>query len=284
MKKPPSQFWFLAPALLLYGVFVLLPVGESLVFSTLHWEGYGPAKFIWLGNYLELLQDPVFYQALGHNFLLALASVVGQIPLALGLALAFHGRGRLAHCLRALVFSPMILPSAVIAIMFTLLYNFHEGPLLALLSRLHGPKLQFLEEPLVLPSLIVAISWRYIGFHMMLILAALQGIDPVYYEAAAIDGAGPWQRFVHITLPGIAPTLMLSVLLAVLGSLKYFDLVYIMTRGGPNHASELLTTFLFQQGNSEQRLGYASAIAVALLAVSLACGVLVQLARARRSA
>ena len=279
---PPGLPAFLLPALVLYGGLVLLPVAQSVVFSFLSF-GARSVTFAGTANYAELLADPVFYRAFAHNLVLALASVVIQIPLALAFALALQSSSPLSRALRSLVFSPMILPSAVVAILFTLLYNPFEGPLNAFLESAAGVSpLWLADESLVLPSLIAAISWRYIGFHMMLLLAALQAVDPSLHEAAALDGAGPWLRFRHVTLPSIFPMLRLSVLLAVLGSLKYFDIVYIMTKGGPNHASELLTTWLFKEGIEARRFGYASAVAAALMLASLAAGAAIRFSRRRR--
>jgi raffinose/stachyose/melibiose transport system permease protein len=283
MKSGRSAISFLAPALAVYALLVLFPIGEAAVFSTWRWSGIGDWSFVGLANYLKILRDPIFYRSILHNLELAAASVLFQLPISLALAIAFQGRSRICRWLRALVFSPMILPSAIIAVMFMMIYEPLTGPLAVLLTKCTGSSdFGFLANKYaVMPLLIVAISWRYIGFHMMLMLAALQGIDRNLYEAAAVDGAGSGAQFRHITLPSIAPTLILSALLAILGSLKYFDLVYIMTGGGVNHASELVTTYLYQQGIEASRFGYANALAIVLLALSLCCGLALQLARRR---
>ncbi len=282
MKTRSSHIAFLAPALLLYGAFVILPMTQSAVFSTLDWSGYGDARWVALENYVDLFRDKVFYRAVAHNVALALASVGLQLPMALALALAFQGRSRVSHFLRALVFSPMILPSTVVAVMFMLLFEPLVGPLAQL-----PPLRQFGflgNENWAMPLVVVAVSWRHVGFHMMLILAALQGVDRNLYEAAAIDGAGHSRMLMHVTLPAIAPALVLSALLAVLGSLKYFDLVYVMTGGGPNHATELMTTYMFAEGIDAERYGYGAAVAVSLLILSLGCGLAVQRLHRRRTA
>ncbi len=272
-----QSYSFLTPALALYGAFVLLPVAMSVSFSFFDWTGSGSgARPCGFANYAELLKDPVFYRALFNNIMLAIASVAIQIPIALGLALAFLHSTRVSKIMRSLAFSPMVLPSVVIATLFALLYNPFEGPLNNILKVAFGLSPDWLgSETLVMPSLIAAISWRYIGFHMMILLAALSAVDKSLYEAASLDGAGPWRRFWHITLPEIFPSLKLVVLLAVLGSLKYFDLVYIMTRGGPHHSSELLSTYLFKTGINSMRFGYSSAIATLLLLTALIAGALV---------
>jgi len=274
---------FLSPAIALYAALVLIPVVMSVVYSFLDWQGYGASQFAGMDNFAYLLSDKIFYISLLHNVILALASVAIQIPIALGLALAFSSQGQYSKLLRSLAFSPMILPSAVIAILFMLLYNPFEGPLSRALTTIMGSPPDFLGSAMVLPSLIAAISWRYIGFYMMIMLAALSSVDRSLYEAASLDGAGPFACFRHITLPSIAPTIRLAVLLAILGSLKYFDLVYIMTKGGPDHSSELMTTYLFNQGVMSGRYGYAGALATALLVVSLSIGALVASLRSRRA-
>ena len=274
---------FVAPAFAVYAFVVLAPVAATVVFSFFSGSISSDLEPAGLSNYTRLLSDSVFYRAFGHNLALAGASVVVQLPIALGFALAFQSDNHLSRSLRSLVFSPMILPSTVIAVLFMLIYDPVSGPLSVLFRDIFGSSPAWLgEEAWVLPSLIVAISWRYIGFHMILMLSAVQAVDRSLYEAASLDGAGMWLKFRHVTLPSIAPTLLLSALLAVLGSLKYFDLVYVMTSGGPNHASELLSTYLFDLGINRASFGYSSAVATALLLASVIAGVLVYSIRTQR--
>jgi raffinose/stachyose/melibiose transport system permease protein len=267
----------------LYALVAVAPALASVGYSLFSGGISGERSFVGLDNYATLLSDRIFWLALFHNLLLAVASAVIQLPIALGFALAFSSTSQFSKWLRALVFSPMVLPSAVVAIIFMLLYNPMEGPLTMAFEAMTGTAPAWLSDKLlVLPALIAAISWRYIGFHMVILLAGVQAVDRTLYEAAALDGAGLWGRFRHVTLPSIAPALKLSLLLAALGSLKYFDLVYIMTGGGPDSSSELLSTYLFKLGVFERRFGYSSAVATALLVLSLGIGLAIVLVRSRR--
>ncbi len=269
----------LAPAAVLYGVFVLLPLAGAVAMSLADLRSGAAEWTFTFTQYRRVVADPVFWRALAHNLFLLAASLLVQIPAAFGLALflARLARGRaLRGFLRAGYFVPMMLPTAAIGwIWFLLLDPVPEAG--ALSAVLHGLGVDRANLPhwlgsgtLALPTLIFVISWRYIGFHMVILLAGLVSIPQELYEAARVDGAGDWQCFRYVTLPQMARPLGISAMLAIVGSLRYFDLVYIMTGGGPAHASELVATYMYKSAFAAGEYSYAAALAVFLTVISLA--------------
>ena len=280
-----AVFAFLAPAVGVYALFVLLPIVQSVYFSFFRWRGVGAAKdFVGLANFAELIGDAVFWRALGHNGILILLSLAIQLPLALLLALLLSGRVRLRGLVRTVWFAPMVMPTVAIAILWGFIYNPQFGILNEALRRIglgalaHG----WLGDPgTSLLAVVVTICWRYTGFHMVIFMAGLESIPEEIYEAARVDGATGVRVLRHITLPLLRRTAAISATLSIIGSLKYFDLVYLMTRGGPMHSSELATTYTFSAFRQD-RYGYASALAVAMLLVAAAVSFAVLKLFARR--
>lgn len=282
MKSPHGQYrlaiLLLLPASLIYAAFVITPVIESFVISFFRWDGYSVSmRFVGLDNFRELVGDAVFWKALYHNFLLVVLSLVIQLPIALVLAAILTGRVWARGLWRTVYFAPMILPTAAIGIIWGYVYHPVDG---LLNQALRGLGLDTLcrgwlgESETALLAIVVVISWRFIGFHMVLLMAGMETIPESLYEAARIDGASAWRNFVHITLPLCRPFLRISVVLSIVGSLKYFDLVYIMTEGGPpDHATELVSTYMFKEGIGADRWGYGSALATALFLVTMAVSV-----------
>lgn len=245
--------------------------------SLVSWTGKG-ASFAGLGNFGEALTDGVFWLAVVRNFALAFLSLTIRIPVALALAVVLAGRVRGRGIFRTAYFAPVVVPTVVIAFFWRLyLLDPMDGLANAFLERLGSGGADWLGETrLAFGAVFSAISWRYVGFHMVILLAGALAIPEELYDAARVDGAGAWRRFLHVTLPGMRGAVAVSALLAVIGSLRYFDLVYIMTEGGPDHATELGATWIYSTGVAGRRWGYGSALAVLLLVVSgaVAWGVL----------
>lgn len=279
---------FLLPALVFYLSFVAFPIMQSFYVSLFEWDTHAtrPTRFAGLGNYARLVRDGVFWKALSHNVVLLVLSLLIQLPIALFLAALLSGRIFARGFFRTVYFTPMILPTVVIAIVWRQMFlpADSQGLLVMLLERvgLPAPSDGFLGDPrFALISVVLTISWRYVGFHMVLFMAGIESISEEYYEAARIDGANSWQLFRHITLPSLAPVIRISAVLSIVGSLKYFDLVYVMTRGGPpEHVTELMTTYMFQIGIHQQTIGYGSAVAVAGFLISMLVVVVVMSLRA----
>lgn len=277
-RERRAAWLFLAPALAVYVCFALLPILEAGGLSLFSWnQGQARPAWLGLGNYAEACSDGVFWRAVLNNLLLAALSVGGQLPIALILAAVLAGPLRGRWLFRTAYFAPMVLPTVVIAFFWRFFLLDPEDGLANAALRMAGSSgADWLGDPrLAFGAVFSAVSWKYIGFHMVILLAGVLAIPGELYEAAKIDGAGTWGRFRHVTLPGVAPVLGVTALLAVIGSLKYFDLVYVMTKGGPDHATELGATWIYAVGVDGRRVGYGCALAVVLLAVSLVAAALV---------
>jgi len=261
---------FLLPALVLYSVFVLFPIVQAAHFSVFKWNGLTPlTNFVGLANYQRAVADPVFLGAISHNALIVLWSLVIQIPFALALALMLNRRFRGRSVLRLVFFAPYVIAEVITAIVWSLLLQpagLAERGLGAIgLGALYNP---WLADPnTVLIAVFVVISWKYFGFHMILLLAGLQGIPRELDEAAAIDGATRAQAIRYVTLPLLGPTLRVSVFLSIIGSLQLFDLVWVTTGGGPVNASNTMATYLVDWGFRRFQVGYGSAVAVILFLI-----------------
>ncbi|KOG10668.1 MULTISPECIES: carbohydrate ABC transporter permease [Streptomyces] len=268
-----SVAWFLVPALVLFLVFVLAPIVVAVHNSFYKWGGVGPmVDFVGLENYVRLFDDQVFIGDMGRGLYLIVLSITVQLPFALFTAVLLNQKLRGRAVYRMLFFAPYILSEVVTAVLFTMIFLPGDGMAdhLAGALGLEGLQGKWLADPsTVMPTLFVVMTWKYFGFHMMLFLAGLQGIPREVLDAASIDGANAWQRFRYVTLPLLGPTIRISVFLSVIGAIQLFDLVWVMTAGGPNHSSETMAISMFQFGFKRYQVGYASAISVVLFMISL---------------
>ena len=274
-KRGTFEGWALvAPAAIIYGVFVMVPILGAFAMSCVDVRPGGAGWTPTAANYATALADTVFWRALGHNLVLLAASLLVQIPAAMMLALFVARQARLRAVLRAGYFLPMMITTAAIGRIWMLIFDpAVDGPANLVLAALGVPEAALPEwlgsTRLALPTVIFVISWRYVGFHMVILLAGLMSIPVELYEAARVDGAGPWHCFRYVTLPLMRRPLKISAMLAVVGSLRYFDLVYIMTKGGPDHSSELVATYMFARGLGESGYhSYGATVAVLLALVS----------------
>ncbi|MCA1648098.1 MAG: sugar ABC transporter permease [Chloroflexi bacterium] len=278
---------FLAPALLVYGTFVLYPIVQSLAYSFYQWSGIAPGStFVGVDNYRQILQAPVFWKALGNNLILVLASIVTQLPAALAVALLLSTKLRGLRIFRTIYLFPLLMSTVAIALLWTFIYNPNLGLLNALLNalNLHAWTRGWLgDESTALWAVIGVISWHYVPFYMILFLAGLTNIPHELYEAARLDGAGSWRVFQHVTLPLMRGVIRTAAILSLIGSLKYFDLIWVMTGGGPSNATELMATYMYKQAFEQYRMGYASAIAVVLFVIAFVVSSAVLIVDQRRS-
>jgi raffinose/stachyose/melibiose transport system permease protein len=267
----PSIVVFLLPALALYLTFLVYPIVQSTRYSLYDWNGLEPlTDFVGIDNFRRAFSDQLFRDAVRHNGIIIALSLLLQIPFALGLALLLNvklpGRGML----RTLFFAPYILSEVVPGVVWRQILR-PDGLLDQGLTAIGAEGLihEWLGDPdIVLYSLFVVISWKYFGFHMILILAGLQQIPKELNEAALIDGASSWQRFRYVTLPLLGPTIRVSVFLSIIGALQLFDLVWVTTRGGPIGASSTMATFLYEQFR-RGLFGYASAVSIVIFGLCL---------------
>jgi raffinose/stachyose/melibiose transport system permease protein len=266
---------FLIPALALYAIFVLFPIVQAVRFSLFDWNGLQPLDdFVGLENYARAVRDPIFQGAVGHNVFVILLSLLVQIPFALGLALMLNRRFRGRTLLRLIFFAPYVIAEVITGVVWTLMLQpngLADGLLTSVgLSELYSP---WLADPdTVMVAMFVIISWKYFGFHMILLLAGLQQIPNELEEAAEIDGANHTQAIRFVVLPLLGPTLRVSIFLSMIGALQLFDLIWVTTGGGPVNASNTMATYMFDWGFERHQLGYGSAVAVILFTLALIVG------------
>jgi ABC-type sugar transport system permease subunit len=261
---------FRAPSLLIFVVYRIMPLVWNVVLSFEYWSPLKPATFAGWDNYAEMLQDDdVFWTAL-WNTVIFLGSQPIAIALAMGIALLVNSDLKGASVYRTIVFLSYPLMTVAVAIIWHLMYNEHGGLINYVLRQLgiiHQP-IAFLDSfAWALPSTIVANTWQVLGFFMIVLLSGLQNIPPHLYEAARVDGAPAWARFFRITLPMLRPALFLCIVIGILNSFSAFDLVYVMTNGGPGHATELMITYIYKEAFGETRFDYAAALTVAQFAM-----------------
>jgi raffinose/stachyose/melibiose transport system permease protein len=260
---------FLPPALLLFTVFVALPMIEAGWYSFFNWDGYGrPQKFIGLKNYGYLAGNEVFARALINNGLVIVASLLVQLPLALGVAMMVAGRMPGAVWFRMIFFLPYILADVAAGLIWHFMFDGDYG-LASTITGALGLQPYFLlaSKDWAFSAILIVILWKYFGFHMMLYIAGLQGIDKTLLEAAEMDGATPFQRFRHITLPLLGPMIRLSVFFSVVGALPLFDIVVPLTGGGPFNTTHTMVSFLYYFGLTRMRIGFGSAVGVVLFLI-----------------
>jgi len=263
---------YIGPAAILYIVFVLKPIFNTIFLSLYKWDGASLKIFLGLANYLELFKDNIFWIALRNNFIWIVASLL--LPMLLGLLIAVvlsnvkYGR----FFFQFVYFMPVVLNLVIVGVIWCFIYNPIFGVLNTILINIGLPQLTqgWLGDPFwVMPSIILAGNWTFFGFCMIIFLAGLQNIDKSIYEAAMVDGANKITQFTKITIPMLKNQITLLIVYSIVGSFKVFDIVYVMTKGGPNHSSEVLANYLYWQAFSNGRVGYATAMAAILILVVL---------------
>jgi raffinose/stachyose/melibiose transport system permease protein len=278
--------FFVTPALALMAVFVVYPVYSAARMSLYRWKGFGPmVDFIGLDNYSRVLSDDVFRDAVAHNFIIVFASILVQLPLGLALALLLNRRIRGRGLLRTIIFVPYVLAEVIAGVVWFQLLQPRTGLLETLISGvgLPVPEQGFLGTPeLALPTVFVVLTWKYLGLAVLLFLAGLQGVPDELYEAAQLDGASWWQIQRSIALPLLAPTIRTWAFLSMIGSLQLFDMVWILTGGGPANATTTMATYLISQGSQRSNYGIAGAASVLLFVIGFVMALAYQLLVLRR--
>ncbi len=265
----PVALLFMLPALILFLLLVLAPIGVAAYTSLFKWNGFGlPQNFVGLDNFVRMLGDETFLGDLERGLILIGLSIGVQLPMALGLALLLNQKLRGRAIYRLLFFAPYVLSEVTTGVLFTMVLSPTQG--------LFDNVLWLADPDMVLFALFLVISWKYFGLHMILYLAGRQNIPRELHEAAQTDGAGPWQTFRHITLPLLGPTIRLTIFLSVIGTIQLFDMVWVLTGGGPIHSSEVMAVTMFQYGFKRFEVGYASAISIAMFVISLVFALLYQ--------
>jgi ABC-type sugar transport system permease subunit len=234
----------------------------SAVYSTWRWDLLTAPVFVGLRNYLELLHDSLFWLALRNTVWFVLLTLPTGVALSLALALAVNTRLRGMTLFRSAYFLPFIVSMVAVAVVWRWVYNPDFGLLNWLLGRLGVAKVAWLSNSTTaMPAVAAMFVWKNLGWNMTLFLAGLQGIPGHLYEAAALDGAGRWQQFRHVTWPLLAPTTFFVTVTTVIGNFQVFDAVYLMTQGGPGRSTEVYIYLLYNQGFRFFNMGYAAAMA-----------------------
>jgi ABC-type sugar transport system permease subunit len=279
------------PTVLFFLFFVAYPFFRALGISLTEWAGYDEPRFVGLKNFVNLTKDRVFWIALKNTLIFTVATTVLQTVIPLLVAVLLHVGWRGSVFFRTVLFIPVIISFLVSALLWRMIYDATFGILNGVLTAigLDDWTRAWLALPeTVLPAIIVVSLWISLGFYMLIFYAGLQGIPAELYEAAGIDGANGLQRLRHITVPLLWPVTTVVMVINIIGGIRVFDIIYVMTTGGPNHASEVLGTYLYvtafgATGGGSPSMGYAAAIGVVILILSL-IGTSIQLRLTRNRA
>lgn len=259
-----APYVFVAPFLGIFAVFTMVPLLQSMFLASRQTFGPNTSQFVGLDNFVDLAGDKYFWKALTNTAVFAAGSLFFQLPCALGLAMLLNRKDIRARALFRLVFfAPSLVGLAFVAVLFALIFEKNTGLLNVVLHSTVGFDREFpWLQDYVMSSLILAAFWMFTGFNMVYFLAALQSVSKDLVEAAMVDGAGAWHRFIHITLPAIRPVASFVVLLSMIGSFQLFELPYLLlgSAGGPDNQGLTIVMYLYQKGFETGDLGYASAI------------------------
>ncbi|SDZ56152.1 raffinose/stachyose/melibiose transport system permease protein [Evansella caseinilytica] len=261
---------YVLPALLLIITLVYVPIVLTGYYGLTQWDGIGERTFIGLANYSKLITDSLFWQSAFHSFLLAIFSVISLVAY-LAVSLVLSGKIKGANLFRKIYLVPMLLSSVAIAQLWIRIYHPTNGVMNRFLESIgiSNPPLWLADTSIVLFAIFIPIIWQYAGFYILIYYAALKNIPESLVEAAKIDGATPLQIAYKIKVPLIASVIKVTIVLAVVGSLKYFDLIWVMTEGGPNGASEVMASYMYKNAFKMNDFGYGSAIGFFLLLIAL---------------
>jgi ABC-type sugar transport system permease subunit len=279
------------PTLALFLAFVGYPIVQTIYLSLTKWTGFGAKTVVGLDNYTRMVEDPVAQRALVVTLMFTAATTIVQTVLGMVIAVLVNEVWRkVGIVVRTILFIPGIVSFVVSGVLWKLIYDPNIGTLNRFLGAIGLENLQHIwlaDRATVLPAIIVVAIWGAVGMNMLIFFAGLQGIDPGLYEAAEVDAANVWQRFLHITVPGLRPVTAIVISLGLLNGFKVFDIIFVMTGGGPNHATEVFGTYLYSlafgsTSGSLPQYGYASAFSVVVMIMCI-LAVLVQMLLNRRA-
>lgn len=270
-RKRLEIAFFVAPALLLFAIFVVVPVVQAARFSVFRWNGLGPMEnFVGFQNYVMALSNDIFQRSITNNLTIAVLSIAIQLPIGLMIALLLNRKFRGQTAMRVIVFVPYVLAEVVAGVIWKLLLQPAGGvnAFLEVIGLGSFTKAWVGDPSVALWTVMGVLTWKYLGLAVVLLLAGLQGVPEELNEAASIDGASWWQTQRKITIPLLGPTIRTWSFLSMIGSLQLFDMVWILTKGGPDNATVTMATYLINQGRDRQQYGYASAVAIILFVIS----------------
>jgi len=261
---------FLIPVFFFILVFILYPIFNSFWLSLHDWNGISSNKaFSGLDNWKTLVTDAVFYKSFLNNILIVILSIAIQLPIAMALAFLLDTGGKKLNFLKMVYFLPMLMSSVAVGFLFKYTYDPQFGLISAVSTMLGGEGMvDLLGNPkIAIYAVIMVICWQFIPFYMVYFLAALSSLPVEIYEASIIDGATHGQYFWRVALPCMKGSIKSAAVLSLVGSLKYFDLIYVMTQGGPNGATELMATYMYKNAFQTMKMGYGSTVASGMFIV-----------------
>lgn len=262
-------FLFLTPAFLISGIFLYYPFFENFKLSFYKTDGFFNSTFIGFDNYIRLFNDEIARGSTLNSFELMLYVAIFQVGIALVLAIMVNSIKRGAAFYRITFFFPIVISGAAIGLLFTLIYNYRNGLLNEILVNLGFERVLWLTEQSALYMVAIPTVWNYVGFYFVIFLTAIQKIPQDYYDAAALEGITGFQKMTKITIPLILADLKTCLVLAITGALKIFELVYIITKGGPARSSEVLGTYMYQKAFVDSAMGYGATLAVFMVVIGL---------------
>ncbi|OXS59806.1 ABC transporter permease [Cohnella sp. CIP 111063] len=266
---------FLSPTVILLFAFLLYPLIQSVYYSFTDWYNFSNKKtFIGLDNYRQLVQDPVVGIALRNTLILIVGAIVLQAGGGLALALLTASVKRGFKFFRTVYFFPIVISGTAIGLMFSIIYNYDYGLLNAIMRALGLPEQVWLTEHSSIYLVLIPILWQYVGFYFVIFLTGISKIPEDIYESAQLDGITGIQKAFKITIPLLRDVIASCLTLATAGALKVFDVVYIVTKGGPMNSSELLSTYMYDKAFNGQNAGYASTIVIAMMLLGILITVL----------
>lgn len=279
-KKPGSQLklrntlvgWsFILPNFLGFALLTMIPVITLFYYGFTDWSILGTAEFNGIANFRKLAGDPNFRTALFNTFYYAIFHIPLTFAASLGLAILLNRKLRGLAFFRSVAFFPYITSIVAIAAVWNALFSPEYGPINAFLNfiGIADPPGWTVDGTWAMPAIIIVATWREMGYYMLLLLAGLQTIPREYYEAAKVDGANSWQQFAHITMPSLRPTTFFVVVMLTIESFKVFDLILVMTNGGPGTSTLVLSQFIYRKAFEENQAGYASSAAIVLFLICL---------------
>lgn len=267
-----ATFLYLFPGIALFSFVVIGPILAAAYYSFFNWHGGPKMTFDGIQNYLSMFKDSIFWQSFGNNIYLTIFCLVGQIGLAFIFACLMNYKGLRAKGLHRVVsYFPVTLSSVVVGFVWMMMYDYNYGVLnkfLTAIGRADLIKVWLSDEKGIMTVVSIPLVWQFIGMYLMIILAAMTSISPEIMEMAALDGANGIQRAVHITLPMVKNTLIISVMLCISGNMRAFDHIYSMTRGGPGHSSSVMALYAYDVSFSQMNMGYGAALSIGILVIS----------------
>lgn len=274
-NRAVTPYLFLVPAMAVFGFAILLPVVMTFVYSFTEWNGYGAMTFVGLDNYIKAANDTLFRDSFVHVIIYIAATILLEVVVGLVLAGLVSVKRRGSLWFRVAIFTPVMLPMVVVAVLWAFVYNNDFGLLNAALQSIGLEDLQRVwlgDTSTALLAVSVVSGWVYAGFYMTIFYAAFNQVPGEVIEAARLDGAGEWQLFRYVKVPMVRNAITVALLLCITGGFQGFDLFYVMTNGGPYGATEIPTTYLVKSVFTFGNVGYGSAMAVVLTAVVVALG------------